>query len=123
GERAGHEALRCRVAVGSEEADAVLHGGEARRLSGARPRAGVDVPDAHRAETDRRARRGEAPRRHWPMRTAVLLGVVAPRAAAGESRRGEGPAAVAESVADLGRMRPAHVLSALRARVLRAEPP
>ena len=51
---------------------------------------------------------------------AVLLGVVAPRAAAGEPRRRQGPEALAQPDADLRRVRPPDVLPALRARVLRA---
>ena len=101
GQRSRDEALRRRVAVGSEEAHAVFHGRAARRLPHAGARAGVDVPHAHRAEADRRARRSQAARRHRPLRPAVLLVVVAAGASAGEPRRGEGPAAVAQSVADL----------------------
>ena len=105
-----------------QEAHVLLHRREARRLPHARARARVDVPHAHRAEADRRARRGEAARRHRPLRTPVLFRVLAARAAAGEPRRREGPAPVAQSVADLRRVRATDVLPAVRARVLRAEP-
>ena len=57
-----------------------------------------------------------------PLRTRVLLGLMAPRAAAGEPQRREGPAPLAQPHADLRRLRAADVLPALRARVLRPEP-
>ncbi len=122
GERARDEAVRRRVAVGPQEAHALFHRREARRLPRARARAGVDVPHADRAQADRRARRGEAARRRRPLRPPVLLGVVAARAATGQPRRRQGSAPVAQPVADLRRVRAADVLPALRARVLRAEP-
>ncbi len=82
GERARDEVVGRRVAVGSEETHAVLHGGKARRLPHARSRAGVDVPHAHRAEADWRARRSQAAGRHRPLRAPVLFVVVAAGAAA-----------------------------------------
>src|SRR5438552_3076009 len=104
---------RRRLAVGSQEDDVLFHGGQTRRLSHARPRARGDVSNAHRAQADGRPRRGEASRWRWPLRPAVLLGVVAARAAAGEPRRGEGSAAFAESYTDLRRVWSSHVLSSL----------
>ncbi len=81
----------------------------------------VHVPHPHRAQADRRARRGQAPGRRGPLRTAVLLGGLAARAAAREPGGRQGPAAVAQPDADLRRLRAADVLPALRARVLREE--
>src|SRR5256886_5681338 len=120
--RAPDEGLRCRVAVGSEEADDLFHGRAARRFSraGARPRRPVPHPD--RAAADRRARRGEAAGRRGPLRAPVLLFELAPRAAAGQPRARQGSTLVAQSVADLGRVWAPAVLPALRARLLRADP-
>ncbi|CAA9302962.1 MAG: Stage 0 sporulation protein YaaT, partial [uncultured Gemmatimonadaceae bacterium] len=120
--RARDEALGRRVAVGPQEGHVLLHGREARRLPAARARPGGDVPRAHRAQADRGPRRGQAPRRHRPVRPPVLLGRLAPRAAPGEPRRRQGPASLAQPVADLGRVRAPDVLPPLRARLLRAEP-
>jgi hypothetical protein len=61
-------------------------------------------------------------RRHRSLRARILLCVVAAGASPGEPRRREGSAAVAEPRADLRCVRAAHVLSTLRARVLRPEP-
>ena len=117
-----HEVVRRRVAVGPQEADDLLHGREARRLPQSRARPRGAVSHAHRAQTDRRSRRSQTTRRHRSLRSRVLLGVVAAGASPREPRRREGPAAVAEPGADLRRVRAPHVLPAVRARVLRAEP-
>ena len=54
------EGLGRRVAVGPQEAHGLLHGREARRLPQPGARSRLAVPDAHRAEADRRARRGRS---------------------------------------------------------------
>ena len=106
------------MAVGPPQAHHLFHRRTARRFPRAGARSRGRVPHAHRAQADRRARRGQAPERHRPLRTRVLLRVLAAGAAAGEPAGGEGPAPLAQPVADLGRVRTPHVLSALRARIL-----
>src|SRR5213595_2972931 len=109
------------MAVGQEEADRLFHRRAARRFprAGARPRRPVPHPD--RAAPDRRARRGQAPGRGGPLRPPVLLLELAPRAAAGQPRARERSTPVAQSVADLRRVRAPAVLPPLRARLLRAD--
>ncbi|MBK6458788.1 MAG: hypothetical protein IPF87_22365 [Gemmatimonadetes bacterium] len=99
---------------------ALLHGRQARRFPQPRARVGGDVPDAHRAQADRRARRSQASGRDRALRARVLLGVVAPRAAPGEPWRRQGPEALAQPDADFRGLRAPDVLPPLRARLLRA---
>ena len=111
------------MAVGPPQVNALFHGRTSRGFSRPRTRLGIHVPHAHRAQADWRARRSEAIVGHWTLRAGVLLGVVAARPASGESRRRQGSEALPEPAADFWCVRSAHVLPALRARVLRAESP
>src|SRR5256885_700825 len=114
------EGVGRRVAVGPPQAHDLLHGGAARGLPGARAGPGESVPRAHRAAPDRRAGRGEAAGRRGSLRSPVLLLELAPGAPAREPVSRQGPAPLAQPLADLRGVRAAAVLSPLRARLLRA---
>ena len=123
GERPRDEGDRRRVAVGSPQADVLLH------------RRDVAWISARSCVTSRRcsARASSSSRSACATKPSGSSGigrcgreycsaVVAAGPAAGEPRRRQGPEALAQPAADLRRLRAPHVLPALRARVLRAEP-
>ena len=88
----------------------------ARGLPRPRPRPRRRVPRAHRHAPDRRARRGAHDRRPRPLRRAAVLRALRRRVPAGLDPHGQGAGPAAQPAEDLGPVRPAHVLPALRVR-------
>ena len=92
---------------------------EAGGLPCAREGLGADLPHPHRAQADRGPGRGRASGGSGAVRPRVVLLHMAPRAQAGQPAARQGPKPVAQPRADIGLLRPSHVLSHVRTRQLR----
>ncbi len=116
--RPGHEARGRGVPLRRREGRLLLRRRGARGLPPARARPLARVPRAHRHAPDRRARGGRHRGRLRPLRPGALLPPLRHGLRPGVHPHGQGAGPSAQLHQDLRRVRPPHVLPALRVRGL-----